>query len=108
MAGKAPRERSIYDLCRLLAGAPGEPYQARAVGELPKGKPSNPLAARLGGQIRGDRVWADEESAALFARGGLHPDMAREIFVMPFDVLLGKAAKSLLWVNSSFLGRSCA
>ncbi|THU50636.1 hypothetical protein C4D60_Mb06t22370 [Musa balbisiana] len=95
--GKAPREPSICDLCRLPVGTPGEPYQAWAVGELPEGQPSDPLAARWGELTRGDRVWANEESAALFARGGLHPDMAREMYAMPSDVLLGKAAKSLLW-----------
>ncbi|THU69675.1 hypothetical protein C4D60_Mb08t16880 [Musa balbisiana] len=97
VAGKAPREPSIRDLCCLLSGTPGEPYQARVVGELPEGQPSDPLAARWGGLTRGDQVWADRESAALFARGGLHPDLAREIYAMPSDILLGKAAKSLLW-----------
>ncbi|THU60646.1 hypothetical protein C4D60_Mb07t14990 [Musa balbisiana] len=36
-AGKAPREPSIRELCCLPAGAHGEPYQARAMGELPEG-----------------------------------------------------------------------
>ncbi|THU66556.1 hypothetical protein C4D60_Mb05t15390 [Musa balbisiana] len=96
VAEKAPREPSIRDLCCLPAGTPGEPYQARAVGELLEGQPFDPLVTRWGGLTRGDRVWADGESTALFARGGLHPDMSREMYVMPFDVLLGKAAKSLL------------
>ncbi|THU73055.1 hypothetical protein C4D60_Mb04t18760 [Musa balbisiana] len=34
--------------------------------------------------------------------------MARELYVMPSDVFLGKAAKSLLWVSGLFSGRSCA
>ncbi|THU72513.1 hypothetical protein C4D60_Mb04t12930 [Musa balbisiana] len=97
VAVKAPREPSIRDLCRLPVGTPGEPYQARAVGELPEGQPSDPLGTRWGGLTQGDWVWVDGESVALFARGGLHPDLAREIYVMPSDVLLGKAAKSLLW-----------
>ncbi|THU69220.1 hypothetical protein C4D60_Mb08t12120 [Musa balbisiana] len=97
VVGKAPREPSIRDLCRLPAGALGEPYQTRAVGELPEGQPSDPLLARWADPTREDWVWADGEAAASFARGGLHPDMARELYIMPSDVLLGKAAKSLLW-----------
>nr|XP_009413927.1 PREDICTED: uncharacterized protein LOC103995125 [Musa acuminata subsp. malaccensis] len=102
--GKAPQESSIRDLCRLPSGAPGEPYLARAMGELPEGQPSDPLAARWTGLTRGDRVWADGEAAALFVRGGLHPDMARELYVLPSDVLLSKSAKSLLWVSTLLLG----
>ncbi|THU44286.1 hypothetical protein C4D60_Mb02t05800 [Musa balbisiana] len=97
VTGKAPQEPSIRDLCRLPAGTPGEPYQARAVGELPEGQPSDPLATRWGELTRGDRVWSDGESTALFARGGLHPDMAKEMYIMPSDILLEKATKSLLW-----------
>ncbi|THU69398.1 hypothetical protein C4D60_Mb08t13990 [Musa balbisiana] len=34
--------------------------------------------------------------------------MAREMYAMPSDVLLGKATKSLLWVSGSFPVRLCA
>ncbi|THU55153.1 hypothetical protein C4D60_Mb11t03560 [Musa balbisiana] len=95
--GKAPREPSIHDLCRLPVGTPGETYQARAMGGLPEGQPSDPLVARWEGLTRGDRVWADGEAAAAFSRGGLYPNMARELYVLPSDVLLSKSTKSLLW-----------
>ncbi|THU73054.1 hypothetical protein C4D60_Mb04t18750 [Musa balbisiana] len=49
VAGKAAWEPSIRDLCRLPTGAPGESYQARAVGELPEGQPSDPLLAQWAG-----------------------------------------------------------
>ncbi|THU71045.1 hypothetical protein C4D60_Mb08t31390 [Musa balbisiana] len=97
---KAPREPSIRDLCRIPAGAQGEPYQARAMGELPEGQPSDPLVARWAGLTRGDRVWADGDLAASFIRGGLHPEVARDLYTLPSEVLLGKSAKSLLWRKS--------
>ncbi|THU58481.1 hypothetical protein C4D60_Mb03t14740 [Musa balbisiana] len=96
-AGKAPQEPSIRDLCCLPTRAPGETYQAQAVGGLPEGQPSDPLVARWEGLICGNRVWADGEAAAMFTQGRLHPDMARELYVLPSDVLLSKSAKSLLW-----------
>ncbi|THU64392.1 hypothetical protein C4D60_Mb01t25990 [Musa balbisiana] len=96
-AGKAPREPSIRDLCRLPAGALGEIYLSRAVGGLSKGQPSDPLVARWEGLTRGDRVWADGEVAVAFSRGGLHTNIARELYVLPSDVLLSRSAKSLLW-----------
>ncbi|XP_065014594.1 uncharacterized protein LOC135642395 [Musa acuminata AAA Group] len=67
------------------------------MGGLLEGRPSDPLEARWAGLTRGTRVWADGEVAVAFVHGGLHPDMARELYTMPSDVLLGKSAKSLLW-----------
>uniref|UniRef100_A0A804K6Z6 Uncharacterized protein n=1 Tax=Musa acuminata subsp. malaccensis TaxID=214687 RepID=A0A804K6Z6_MUSAM len=97
VAGKAPREPSIRDLCHLPAGAQDEPYQARVMGGLPEGQPFDPLLAWWAGLTRGTRVWVDGEAAASFARGRLHPDMAPDLYTVPSDVLLGKSAKSLLW-----------
>ncbi|THU58318.1 hypothetical protein C4D60_Mb03t12940 [Musa balbisiana] len=74
--------------------AQNESYQARVMGELSEGRPSDPLVAQWAGLTR---VWADGDASAMFVRGGLHPDMARELYTMPSDVLLGKSAKSLLW-----------
>ena len=99
VAGKAPREPSIRDLCRLPAGPPNDFYHARLMGELSEGQPSDRLVARWGGLTRGTWVWADGETAAAFVRGGLHPDLAREMYTLPSDVLLGKSVKSLLWVS---------
>ncbi|THU53338.1 hypothetical protein C4D60_Mb10t13350 [Musa balbisiana] len=88
---------SICDLCCLPVGAPDEIYQARAVGGLSEGQPSGPLVARWEGLARGDRVWANGEAAATFSRGRLLPDIARELYVLPSDVLLSRSNKSLLW-----------
>ena len=65
------------------------------VGEIPTGEASDPLVARWGGLSRGDKVWAGGESFAAFLRGALHPDMARDLYTLPSEALLGKSAKSL-------------
>ncbi|XP_018675334.2 uncharacterized protein LOC108951563 [Musa acuminata AAA Group] len=95
-AGKGPRPTSVRDLCRLPAGD-GEPFQSRLVSEIPLGESSDPLVARWGGLSRGDRVWAGGDPSAAFLRGALHPDMARDLYVLPSEVLLNKSAQSLIW-----------
>ncbi|XP_065033859.1 uncharacterized protein LOC135666279 [Musa acuminata AAA Group] len=67
------------------------------MGELSEGQPSDRLVAWWAGLTCGTRVWADGETAAAFVRGGLHPDLAREMYTLPSDVLFGKSVKSLLW-----------
>ncbi|XP_064989149.1 uncharacterized protein LOC135627113 [Musa acuminata AAA Group] len=98
-AGKAPREPSIRDLCHLSAGGEDEPYQTRVMGDLPQGQAFDPLVGCWEGFTRGSRVWADGDSVAWFVRGGLHPDIARDLYTLPSKTLLGKSAKSLLWGN---------
>ncbi|THU72788.1 hypothetical protein C4D60_Mb04t15870 [Musa balbisiana] len=92
-----PRQPTIRELCRFPAGAEDEPYLARAVGAIPRGEAADPLVGRSEGLTRGSRVWADGECATGFIRGGLHPDIARDLYVMPSETLLSKSAKSLLW-----------
>ncbi|CAL9779358.1 unnamed protein product, partial [Musa acuminata subsp. burmannicoides] len=72
-----------------------EPFLSRMVGEIPTGEASDPLVGRWGGLSRGDRVWAGGDSSAAFLRGALHPDMARDIYTLPLEALLGKSANSL-------------
>ncbi|CAL9119703.1 unnamed protein product, partial [Musa acuminata var. zebrina] len=74
-------------------------YLVREVGALPRGMATDPLVARWDSLTRGTRVWADGDSAGRFIRGGLHPDIARDLYSLPSDALLSKAAKSLLWGN---------
>ncbi|THU57026.1 hypothetical protein C4D60_Mb11t23430 [Musa balbisiana] len=54
VAGKAPREPSIRELCRLSSGSKDEPYQVRAMADLLEGEASDPLVARWGDLIHGE------------------------------------------------------
>ncbi|THU43162.1 hypothetical protein C4D60_Mb00t07100 [Musa balbisiana] len=94
---EAPRQPTIRELCRFPAGGEDELYLARAVGAIPRGEAADPLVGRWEGLTRGSGVWADGECAAGFIRGGLYPDIARDLYVMPSETLLSKSAKSLLW-----------
>ncbi|THU69150.1 hypothetical protein C4D60_Mb08t11380 [Musa balbisiana] len=94
---EAPRQPTIRELCRFPAGGEDEPYLALVVGAIPRGEAADPLVGRWEGLTRGSRVWADGDCAAGFICGGLHPDIARDLYVMASETLLSKSAKSLLW-----------
>ena len=96
---EAPHQPSIRELLRLPLGREDEPYLAREVGALSRGAATNPLVGRWDGLTRGSRVWADGDCAARFVRGGLHPDIARDLYTLSSEALLSKSAKSLLWVS---------
>nr|XP_018683052.1 PREDICTED: uncharacterized protein LOC108953127 [Musa acuminata subsp. malaccensis] len=96
VTGKGPRPVSVRDLCRLPAGD-GEPFLTRLASEIPLAESGEPLVARWEGLSRGDRVWARGDPSAAFLRGALHPDMARDLYILPSDALLNKSAQSLVW-----------
>uniref|UniRef100_A0A804HXK5 Uncharacterized protein n=1 Tax=Musa acuminata subsp. malaccensis TaxID=214687 RepID=A0A804HXK5_MUSAM len=98
-AVEAPRQPSIRELLHLPLGREDEPYLAWEVGALPRGATTDPLTGRWDDLTRGSRVWADGDCAARFVRGGLHPDIARDLYTLSSEVLLSKSAKSLLWGN---------
>ena len=104
-SGKGPRPVSVRDLCRLPAGD-GEPFLTRLASEIPLARAVEPLVARWEGLSRGDRVWAGGDPSAAFLRGALHPDMARDLYTHPSDVLLNKSAQSMVWVRFRFQGLS--
>ena len=104
MAGKGLRSVSVRDLCRLPA-RDGEPYLTRLASEILPGELSDPLVPRREGLSRGSKVWAGGDPSATFLRGALHPDMARDLYILPSEALLNKSAQSLTWVSVLLLCR---
>ncbi|THU68071.1 hypothetical protein C4D60_Mb08t00030 [Musa balbisiana] len=96
IAAEAPRQPTIRELCRLPGGGEDEAYLAQAVGSIPRSEATDPLVGRWESLTQGSRVWADGGCAAEFIRGGLYPDIARDLYTMPLETLLSKSAKSLL------------
>ncbi|THU59489.1 hypothetical protein C4D60_Mb07t02660 [Musa balbisiana] len=88
---EAPRQPTIRELCSFPSGGGDEPYLARVVGAIPRGEAADLLVGRWEGLTRGSRVWADGECATGFIRGGLHPDIARDLYTMPSETLLTAA-----------------
>lgn len=66
------------------------------MGGLPEGEASDPLVAWWPGLTLGDRVWMDGTASVTYSRGALIPDIARQLYGSPSEVLIEKAAKSLV------------
>ncbi|CAL9118250.1 unnamed protein product, partial [Musa textilis] len=77
----------MKDLCRIPPGK-DQPFLSRVMGEVPPGGASDPLVARWGELSRGDKVWAGGNPSATYLRGALHPDMARDVYTLPSEVLI--------------------
>ncbi|CAL9056499.1 unnamed protein product [Musa banksii] len=94
---RSARSASMRDLCRTRAHTKNEPFQALFMRELPDGEVDAPLEPRWSGLTVGSRVWTDGSSAATFVRGGLVPTIAKQLSSLSSEVLIEKAAKSLVW-----------
>ena len=68
------------------------------MGGLPEGEASDALVAQWPGLTLGDWVWTDGMASATYALGALIPDITRQLYGSPSEVLIEKAAKSLVWV----------
>ncbi|THU54356.1 hypothetical protein C4D60_Mb10t24240 [Musa balbisiana] len=87
----------VRDLCRTRARSKDEPFQALSMGGLLEGEASEPLVTRWPGLTLGDRVWTDGATSATYARGALIPDIAKQLYGSPSEVLIEKVTKSLVW-----------
>lgn len=95
-SGKGARPAVVRDLYCTRACSKDEPFQALSVGGMAEGEGSDPLVAQWSGLALGDRVWMDDTASATYARGSLIPDIAKQMYGSPSEVLIEKAAKSLV------------
>ncbi|RZR71473.1 hypothetical protein BHM03_00005374 [Ensete ventricosum] len=68
--------------------------------------PDKEMKARWRGLKNSMKVWNDSSAAEEFERGLLHPQLARELYTLPSEVLLARAAKEMVLVSSRPLWRS--
>ncbi|RWV81944.1 hypothetical protein GW17_00056596 [Ensete ventricosum] len=69
--------------------------------------PDKEMKARWRGLKNSTKVWNDSSAAEEFERGLLQPQLARELYMVPSEVLLARAAKEMLLVSSQTLSRYC-
>ncbi|RWV80393.1 hypothetical protein GW17_00058348 [Ensete ventricosum] len=50
----------------------------------------------MGGLKNSTKVWNDSSTAEKFKRGLLHPQLARELYTLPSEVLLARAAEEMV------------
>lgn len=66
------------------------------MGELPEGEASDPLVARWSRFTLGSQVWMDGAAFVTYARGAIIPNIAKQLYGSPSELLIEKAAKSLV------------
>ncbi|RRT83807.1 hypothetical protein B296_00008345 [Ensete ventricosum] len=58
------------------------------------------MKARWRGLKNSTKVWNDSSAAEEFERGLLHPQLARELYMLPSEVFLARAVKEMVLVSS--------
>ncbi|RWV81422.1 hypothetical protein GW17_00057161 [Ensete ventricosum] len=62
--------------------------------------PDKEMKARWRGLKNSTKVWNDSSAAEEFERGLLHPQLARELYMLPSEVFLARAVKEMVLVSS--------
>ncbi|RRT35025.1 hypothetical protein B296_00037366 [Ensete ventricosum] len=58
--------------------------------------PDKEMKARWRGLKNSTKVWNDSSAIEEFERGLLHPQQARELYTLPSEALLARAAKEMV------------
>ncbi|RZS01270.1 hypothetical protein BHM03_00031093 [Ensete ventricosum] len=92
------RSRSMKDLCstRVCKGDEGY-YVLQIVDSMPKDSNST-MRARWSNMTYLAKVWDDSQAASEFRRGVLHPNLAKELYTLPFNVLMARALKQIMLI----------
>ncbi|RWW56724.1 hypothetical protein BHE74_00036543 [Ensete ventricosum] len=63
--------------------------------------PDKEMKARWRGLKNSTKVWNDSSTAEEFERGLLYPQLARELYTLPLEVLLARATKEMILVTGT-------
>ncbi|RRT67638.1 hypothetical protein B296_00010054 [Ensete ventricosum] len=63
--------------------------------------PDSEIQARWGALKNSSRIWQDGAAKSEFRRGVLHPQLAKELYASPFEVLIDQVAKAKVWVKAT-------
>ncbi|THU58501.1 hypothetical protein C4D60_Mb03t14970 [Musa balbisiana] len=102
-SGRDPSRRgptcplSVWELCRIFSWLEGGQFQAQLMADLSVRELGAPYAARWSALEADNRPWGDGETAQKFVRVALHPSLAKELYSSDSEVLVERAAKSLVW-----------
>ncbi|RWV84343.1 hypothetical protein GW17_00053950 [Ensete ventricosum] len=90
------RPKSMKDLCGTSVQKDDEGYYARYMSDLALQDPDDEMRTRWESLKNSTKVWDDLGVATEFKRGLLHPQLARELYMLPSEVLLAQAAKEMV------------
>ncbi|RZS22983.1 hypothetical protein BHM03_00055824, partial [Ensete ventricosum] len=68
--------------------------------DLAQQDPDKEMRARWENLRNSSKVWRDHATAEEFEWGLLHPQLARELYTLPSEVLLARAAKKMVLINN--------
>ncbi|RZS12426.1 hypothetical protein BHM03_00043868 [Ensete ventricosum] len=71
-------------------------YYALLMSDLGHQDPEKELKARWKGLKNSTKVWNNSSAAEEYERGLLHPQLARELYTLPSEVLMARAAKEMV------------
>ncbi|RZS00934.1 hypothetical protein BHM03_00030725 [Ensete ventricosum] len=99
------RPRSMKDLFKTKVHKDYAGYYTLQMSDLGHQDLDKEMKARWRGLKNSTKVWNDSSTAEEFERGLLHPQLARELYKLPSEVLLAQAAKEMVLVSSRPLSR---
>ncbi|RRT35277.1 hypothetical protein B296_00047107 [Ensete ventricosum] len=62
--------------------------------------PDKEMKAKWRGLKNSTKIWNDSSATEEFERGLLHPQLARELYMLPSEVLLARAAKEMVLLDA--------
>ncbi|RZS25356.1 hypothetical protein BHM03_00058542 [Ensete ventricosum] len=92
------RPRSMKDLLKTKVHKGDAGYYALLMSDLGHQDPEKEMKARWKGLKNSTKVWNNSSAAEEFERGLLHPQLARELYTLPLEVLMARAAKEMVLV----------
>ncbi|RRT31192.1 hypothetical protein B296_00054395 [Ensete ventricosum] len=90
------RPRSMKDFFKTKVHKGDAGYYALLMSDLGHQDPEKELKARWKGLKNSTKVWNNSSIAEEFERGLLHPQLAREIYTLPSEVLMARATKEMV------------
>ncbi|RWW36608.1 hypothetical protein BHE74_00058350 [Ensete ventricosum] len=92
--------KSIKDLCGTSVRKDDTRYYALYMSNLSQQDPDKEMRARWEKLKNSTKIWDDPMAAEEFERGLLHPQLARELYMLPSEVLLTRAIKEMVLIIS--------
>ncbi|RWV76895.1 hypothetical protein GW17_00062367, partial [Ensete ventricosum] len=90
------RPRSMKDLFKTKVYKGDQGYYALLMSDLGHQDPEKELQARWAGLKNSTKVWHTSSAAEEYERGILHPQLARELYTLPSEVLMARATKEMV------------
>ncbi|RWW69584.1 hypothetical protein BHE74_00022799 [Ensete ventricosum] len=94
------RSRSMKDLFKTKVHKDDAGYYTLLMSDLGHQDPEKEMKARWKGLKNSTKVWDNSLAVKEFERGLLHPQLARELYTLPSEVLMARAAKEMVLVSS--------